>query len=81
MAKDLVITTKLGGLWDARTDLRNLTGILAAILYLSGKPDDDDPAKADIILGIVQIQETVARCAEALHDAIEGGKISETANN
>ena len=74
---DLTITTSLGGLWDARNDLQTLTGILGAVLYLAGKSDADTPEKDDIVTALGQIQETVARCAEALHDAIKEGTVSQ----
>lgn len=77
----VTITTNLAPLWDARNDLHNLTGILGAVLYLSGGQNSilspEDPAKEDIITALVQVQETVARCAEALHDAIKEGQVSE----
>jgi hypothetical protein len=73
---DVTITTDIGPLWDARSDLQPLVGILGAVLYLA-KPDKDDPAQADIITALVQVQETCARCADALHDAIQGGKVTD----
>ena len=73
----VTITTDLGGLWDARNDLQSLVGILGAVLYLAGKPDDDEPEKNDVITALVQVQETVARCADALHDAITEGKVTD----
>ncbi len=76
----VTITTNLAPLWDVRTELQTLTGILGAVLYLSGGPRtdaDDDPGRIDVIEGLIQIQETVARCAEQLHDAIKGGTVSE----
>jgi hypothetical protein len=72
----VAITTDIGPLWDARHDLQNLVGILGAVLYLA-KPDKDDPAQADLIIALVQVQETCARCADALHDAITEGKLTD----
>lgn len=72
----VAITTDIGPLWDARNDLVTLTGILGAVLYLSA-PDDEDPAKADIIQGLVTVQETVARCADQLHAAIKEGTVKQ----
>ena len=78
----VLITTDIGPLWDARTELQTLTGILGAVLYLSGGPrtnDDDEPGRVDVIEGLVHVQESVARCAEWLHDAIKGGTVNEVA--
>lgn len=77
MSKSVTITTALGPLWDARTELQTLTGILGAVLYLSGKSDADTPEKDDIVTALVQIQETVARCAEQLHAAIKEGQVKQ----
>lgn len=76
MPNSCVITTDIMPLWDARNDLQTLTGILGAVLYLSA-PDPADPAKEDIITALVQVQETVARCAEQLHDAIKSGAVKD----
>ena len=72
----VAITTDIGPLWDARADLQTLTGIIGAVLYLSS-PDPADPAKEDIIAALVQIQETIAHCAEQLHAAIKGGTLAD----
>lgn len=73
---DCTVTVKLAPLWNVRTDLPTLTGILGAVLYLSA-PDDEDPEKADFITALVTVQETLARCAGQLHEAIQEGKFNE----
>ena len=63
----------LAPVFDSRGELENLSGILGAIIHLMGKPDEELDYLQTLLL---DIQETVANCAEALKGAIDGMKIS-----
>ena len=62
----------LDPVFDSRGELENLSGILGAIIHLMGKPDEELDYLQTLLL---DIQETVANCAEALAGAIEKMKI------
>jgi len=64
--------------FDARGELQRLVGILGAVIYLSA-PDADEPEKEDLITALVTVQETIAECADGLHEAITGMKIPKEA--
>ncbi|MFZ4437100.1 MAG: hypothetical protein ACOYOS_01605 [Syntrophales bacterium] len=73
------ITTDVMLIWDARYNLNCLISFLGAALFLA-KPDDEDPAKTDIITALCSIQEMLTECAEALDSAIKGGTITTMKN-
>ena len=73
---ELKITTNYGPIYDTRYDLNQLVAFLGVVLYLAC-PDDEDPAKADIITALCCLQEKLAECAEALDGAWKEGILSE----
>jgi len=73
---EIKITTNYEPIYDTRYDLTQLVAFLGAVLYLAS-PDDEDPAKADIITALCCIQEKLAECAEALDGAFKEGILRE----
>ena len=73
---ELKITTNYEPIYDTRYDLNQLVAFLGAALYLAS-PDDEDPAKADIITALCCLQEKLAECAEALDGAWKEGILRE----
>lgn len=64
----------LAPVFDARSELQTLVGILGAAIYLS-RPDEPDTEKADVITALIQIQEKLAELADGLDETIKNMKI------
>ena len=61
----------LGPVWDARTELQRMVGIIGAAIYLS-HPGEDDTEKEYVIVALVALQEQMADLADGLAEAIKG---------
>lgn len=73
-AEPMRVEMDLTPVFDSRSELENLSGILGAILYVMGGPDEVGE-REDLQTLFADIQETVANCAEALNGAIKEMKI------
>lgn len=73
-AEPVRVEMDLTPVFDSRSELENLSGILGAILYVMGNPDEVGE-REDLQTLFAYIQETVANCAEALNGAIKEMKI------
>lgn len=69
-AEPVRVEMDLTPVFDSRSELENLSGILGAILYVMGNPDEVGE-REDLQTLFAYIQETVANCASALNGAIK----------
>ena len=73
-AEPIRVEMDLAPVFDSRSELEKLSGILGAIIYVMGNPDEAGE-REDLQTLFADIQETVANCAEALNGAIKEMKI------
>jgi len=71
----IMLTTEIGPLWDARGDLDQLRSILGALWYLTRSHGDDELKDVNDLFGIIQMK--IGENVHLLTKAIEQGKIAE----